>query len=82
MTKEEVYDLACKIYTSPAVMRLGDECILGYWVDVPKDENHTFILKTRSGLKGVVVVEAAASWKALAAKADLLNATEKSNGKR
>ena len=71
MTKEEVYDLACKRFTDPLVMRFGDECILGYWV-LREGGASNVTLMFATPRQGVVLVEAASSYKALAEKAGLV----------
>jgi hypothetical protein len=69
VTKEEVYDLARKRYTDPVVMRFGDEYILGYWVPKEGQKEPLMFMTPR---QGVVLVEAASSYKALAEKAGLV----------
>jgi hypothetical protein len=69
VTKEEVYDLARKRFTDPAVVMLyGGECILGYWVLKEGQKEPLMFVTPR---QGVVVVERASSWEALAEKAGL-----------
>ena len=75
MTKEEVYDLARKRYTDPAVVQLyGGDCILGYWV---LKEGQKEPLMFTTPLQGVVLVARASSWVELAREAGLVPMTLK-----
>lgn len=69
MTKEQLYTLACVRYAEPAVLMLGNECILGYWVLRTAAKGIPLMLTSKRF--GMVLVERASSWDALARKADL-----------
>lgn len=79
MTKEEVYDLALKLYQEPAVFTFGSEVCLGYWIK--KSEATTIPLMLTTETMGVVLVEVASSWEALAKKAGLLEKRVADEGK-
>lgn len=70
MTKEEIYDLALKRYKEPAVLRLGSEYILGYWL--LKTEAKGVPLMLEGHTSGVVLVARAASLDLLAKEAGLM----------
>ncbi len=74
-TKEEVYELARKRWPEPAVLVLGEECVLGYWA--PNGETtSTERLILRSRTQAVVPVARAKTWDQVADLAGLSSSLE------
>jgi hypothetical protein len=70
-TKEEIYELARKQYAEPAVLCLGGECILGYWIK--RSEAKAMPLMFTCKTQGVVLVARGATWEEVVAKSGLLS---------
>lgn len=71
MTEVEVYDLACTKWKDPAVMRMGDRCIIGVWVSLQEQvENDDRILHSKD--KGIRVIGEGLTWKEAVVNAGLV----------
>lgn len=69
MTETQVYDLALSKMKDPAVVKMGNLCIVGEWVKLSEFDGNT-ILKTK--LSGVRVLGTGATWDEAAVKAGLV----------
>lgn len=74
MTAVEAYDLACKTMKSPAVVMMGDQCVIGEWVKL-SEYNATLCLFV-SKSQGVKVRGQGKTWTEAATKARLFTTTK------
>lgn len=70
MTRTELYDLACRKWKDPAVILLGDECILGEWMSVGEVRPDDGVVLSNEK-QAVQVLARAATWDELAVKVGL-----------
>lgn len=71
VTSWEVYDLAiARRWKEPAILRLGDRCVIGEWTPLAEIDPNDLICATRS--RGILVRGEGSTWEEAARAAGLL----------